>query len=111
MAMLTSPLAVDGTLIKAPSRPFYRTKRGIVIIIMAFVVIVAIVVGVGVGVSQGVRNAPMATASTAGTTVAVTASVDQGPIPSSLTTSKFPGGPTASTTSTTSTTSPRPIPP
>lgn len=49
--VLTPP--VDG---KTPPRPFYRTRRGIIIIIMAFVAIVAVVVGIGVGVSQGVRS-------------------------------------------------------
>lgn len=47
-AMLQSPV-VNGTLVKTPPRPFYRTGRGGIIIIFAFFAIVAGIVGFAVG--------------------------------------------------------------
>jgi len=42
-------LPVNETLVKSPPRPFYRTKRGIIIIIVVVVAIVSAIVGGVVG--------------------------------------------------------------
>ena len=42
----------SGTFVKIPRRPFYRTRSGIIIIIMVFVAIVAIVVGCAVALQS-----------------------------------------------------------
>jgi len=45
-------LPVNGTLVKTSPRPFYRTKRGIIIIIVVVVAIVVAIVGGAVGGSK-----------------------------------------------------------
>ena len=96
MAMLTSP--VDGALIKTPRRPFHRTRRGIIIITVAFVTIVAVIVGGAVGGTLSSYSRPPSPSNTAvaqGTGGVYTTSSSQAgglPTASSLTTLIRSGG-------------------